>query len=141
MFIKCILICKCIWLFLSSWVVCLFFDTLYFRFFLFLNFSNVLSGYLNLRVYLFVLVFVAELLFRLAVFSENLPAGDVHSSVELDRHVNGLDRHVNGQAASPYSLEAYSRHLLAHLRPETIASLSYYYCFLLFANNFKRILK
>ena len=104
MFIKCILICECIWLFLSSWVVCLFFDTLYFSFFVFLNFNNVLSGYLNLRVYLFVLVFVVELLFRLAVFSENLPAGDVHSNVELDRHVNGLDRHVNGQAAPPYSL-------------------------------------
>ena len=63
------------------------------------NFSNVLSWYLNLPVYLFVFVFVVEVLLRLAVFSRNLLAGDVHSSVALDRH-------VNGQSVSPYSLEA-----------------------------------
>ena len=51
------------------------------------NFSNVLSVYLDLRVYLFVLAFVAEVLFRLAVFSRNLLAGDVHSNVTMDRHV------------------------------------------------------
>ena len=88
MFIKCILICECIWLFLSSSVVCLFFDTLYFSFLVFFNFINVLSVYLNLRVHLFVLFFVVEVLFRLAVFSRNLLAGDVHSGVALDRHVH-----------------------------------------------------
>ena len=87
MFIKYMLIFECIWLFLSSSVVCLFFDTLYFSFFTFFNFSNVLSGYLNLRVYLLVLVFVVEVLFRLIVFSGNLLADDVHSSVAVDRHV------------------------------------------------------
>ena len=120
-FIKCslyILICECIWLFLSSSAVCLFFDTLYFSFFVFFNFSNVLSVYLNLRVYLFVLVFVVEVLFRFIVFRRNLLAGDVHSSVALDRH-------VNGQATSLYSLEVYSRHLPAHLRPEAVAVFSY----------------
>ena len=120
-FIKCslyILICECIWLFLSSSAVCLFFDTLYFSFFVFFNFSNVFSVYLNLRVYLFVLVFVVEVLFRFIVFRRNLLAGDVHSSVALDRH-------VNGQAASLYSLEVYSGHLPAHLRPEAVAVFSY----------------
>ena len=113
-----ILICECIWLFLSSSAVCLFFDTLYFSFFVFFNFSNVFSVYLNLRVYLFVLVFVVEVLFRFIVFRRNLLAGDVHSSVALDRH-------VNGQAASLYSLEVYSGHLPAHLRPEAVAVFSY----------------
>ena len=89
-------------------------------FFGFFNFSNVLSGYFNLRVFSFVLVFAVEVLFRLAVFSGNLLAGDVHSGVVLDRH-------VSGQAASPYSLEAYSEHLPAHLRPEAIAPFSYYF--------------
>ena len=72
--------------FLSSSVVCLFFDTFYLVF-VFFNFSNVLSVYLNPRVYLFVLVFVVEMLFRLAVFSGNLLPGDAHSSVALIRHV------------------------------------------------------
>ena len=43
--------------------------------------------YLNLWVYLFVLVFVVEMFFRLAVFSGNLLAGNVHSSMALDRYV------------------------------------------------------
>ena len=72
--------------FLSSSVLCLFFDTFYLVF-VFFNFSNVLSVYLNPRVYLFVLVFVVEMLFRLAVFSRNLLRGDAHSSVALNRHV------------------------------------------------------
>ena len=105
MLFKCILMCECIWL-LSLSVVCLFFDALYFRAFLvFFNFSNVLQVYLNLRVYLFVFVFVVEVLFSffcicsrnffsLAVSSGNLLAGDVHSSVTMDR-----------------------QHLLTHLRP------------------------
>ena len=79
---------KCIWLFLSSSVVWLVFDTLYLSFFVFFSFSNVLSVYLNLRVYLFVFVFVVKVLFRLAVFTGNLLAGDVHSSVALDRHAD-----------------------------------------------------
>ena len=67
---------------------------------------------------MFVLVFVVEVLFRFIVFRRNLLAGDVHSSVALDRH-------VNGQAASLYSLEVYSGHLPAHLRPEAVAVFSY----------------
>ena len=62
----CILICECTWLFLSLSVVCLFFDTLYFSFFVSFNFSNVLQVfrmYLNLRVYLFAFIFVIEVLF------------------------------------------------------------------------------
>ena len=100
--------------------MCLFFDTLYFRFFVFFNFSNVLSAYLNLGVCSFVLVFVVEVLFRLTVFSRNLLAGDVHTGLVMDRH-------VNGQAASPYSLEAYPVHLPVHLRPEVVAPFSYYF--------------
>ena len=53
--------------------------------------------------------------FSLTVFGGNFLAGDVHSSVTMDRHVK-----------SPYSLEAYSGHLLAHLRPGVILSFSYY---------------
>ena len=88
MFINCILICECIWLFLFSSVLCLFFDTLYFNFFcIFQFFSNVLSPYFNLWVYLFALVFVVEVLFIMAAFSGILLAGDVHSSVAFDRHV------------------------------------------------------
>ena len=62
----CILTCECIWLILSLSVVCLFFDTLYFSFFVFFSFSNVLQVfmmYLNQRVYLFVYVFVVEVPF------------------------------------------------------------------------------
>ena len=69
MLFKCILMCECIWLFLSLSVVCLFFDALYFRaFFVFFNFSNVLQVYLNLRVYLFVFIFVVEVLFRVFLY-------------------------------------------------------------------------
>ena len=84
---------------LLSSSVCLFSDTVYFRFFRIFNFSNVPSVYLNLRVYLYVLVFVVGVLFTLAVFSGNLLAGDVHSSVPLDRYVQ--DR----------------QHLPTHLKP------------------------
>ena len=42
-------------------------------------------------MYSFVIVFVVEVLFRSAVFSENLLAGDVHSSVALDRDVSGKE--------------------------------------------------
>ena len=61
----CMLICECIWLFLFSSVVCLFFDTLQFSFFVFTNLNNVLQVfvmYLNLQVHLFVFVFVVILM-------------------------------------------------------------------------------
>ena len=120
MFFKCILICECICCFCLH-LLCVYSLILCTSdFFVFFNFSNVLWGYLNLWACSFVLVFVEEVLFRLAVFSKNLLAGDVHYRVALDRH-------VSGQAASPYSLEAYSGHLPAHLRPEAIAALSYYW--------------
>ena len=37
-----------------------------------------------------------------------------------------MSERENGQAASPYSLDAYSEYLPALLRPEVVASLSYY---------------
>ena len=173
----CILICECISLFLSLSVVCLFFDTLYFRFFLcffffffvFFNFSNVLQAfivYLNLPVYLFVFAFAVEVLFSfcfffiafvnfsnvhwfsvkikasdwvernffsLAVFGRNLLAGDVHSSMALDRHVQAW-QWIGSISLVPWgllwatacSLEAYSGHLSPQLRPGVVAPLSYY---------------
>ena len=86
-----------------GWVFILWYFEL--QFFVIFNFSNVLSVYLNLRVYLFVLVFVTEALFRLAVFSGNLLAGDVHSSVTMDKHAQ--DR----------------QHLPTHLRPTLVICL------------------
>ena len=68
MLLECTLMHKCTCLFLSLWVVYLFFDTLYFRVFLyFFNFSNVNVNkvHLNMRLYLFVLVFVVEVVFIL----------------------------------------------------------------------------
>ena len=41
-------------------------------------------------------------------------------------HWIGMSKRDNGYTASPYSLEAYSGHLPAHLRSEVIPSFSYY---------------
>ena len=113
MFFKCILICECIFAFIGCVFILWYFKL---QFFVFFNFSNVLSVYLNLRVYLFIFVFVVEVLFRLAVFGENLLAGDVHSSVTMDRHVQAW-QWIGSIClltwgllwASAYSLEAWSR--------------------------------
>ena len=37
-----------------------------------------------------------------------------------------MSKRENGLAASPYSLDGYSEHLPALLRPDVVASLSYY---------------
>ena len=101
---------------LSSSVVYLCFDTSYFSFFVYFYFSNVLSVYLNLRAYLFLLVFVVEVLFRLAVFGGNLLTSDLHSSVTIHSHVQACQWTDSISLltwgllwASAYSLEAWRR--------------------------------
>ena len=84
-FFKCILICEC---------TCLF------------------SIRCRSAVQFFCICWVERNFFSLTIFGGNLSAGDVHSSVTMDR----MSKCDNGQAASPYSLEVYSGDLPAHLR-------------------------